>query len=510
MRRKRKTPSKKSKPNQNNPKNKFKPNRRTPEKNIFLEKGIAFFCNLYYNSPSVQFGRIEFNRDGFGFVPSSFESRLNNCLLCGLFFSYCQREKFFDRTIIFCNVYQIQTKLKWRRIMKKTDQMLNLASAEVVTVIDVRENVKIGKGGGWGRPSSEGENYHKDNSQIDSPAFLMRFGFTLVELLVVIAIIGVLIALLLPAVQAARAAARRAQCSNHLKQIGLALHLYHDANKELPYATAPSEVNDGDWRSQRSWAVALFPFIEQEPLYNNLILGSAGTFDQASDPKTNLDALNGTVVSYFYCPSNTRGKMQESGGYKLQKINYVGIAGTVKNPNNVASNVSPLFSYGDTYGNRTFNGTIFPIGLQAEPPITPATSGISISSIGLEGLTDGTSNTVGVSEQSHLVKDSSGNPQDWGSSGHRGGGWNGNHSGGWTPNITHIYWTINSVCPGSSDGATCNQPYAANTIISSAHTGGAQFAVMDGSIRFITETVDFNNVLLRLAARNDGLPVSMP
>jgi prepilin-type N-terminal cleavage/methylation domain-containing protein len=333
---------------------------------------------------------------------------------------------------------------------------------------------------------------------------IVRAGFTLVELLVVIAIIGILVALLLPAVQAAREAARRMQCSNHLKQIGIALHNYNDTCKALPFATAPSNINDGDQRSHRSWAVALFPFIEQQPLYSQLIFGDAGNFDTNANPKTNVTALNGVVVSYFYCPSNTCGKMREdtasSVQYQLQKINYVGIGGTVRNPINVANNVTPSVSI---YGNRTFNGTIIPIGNQDRVTTT-------ISSIGLEALSDGTSNTVGVAEQSHLVKDSSGHPQDWGASGHRGGGWNGNHSSNWTPNITHIYWTINSVCPGSVTGAQCNQPYSFNTIITSPHSGGAQFAVMDGSVRFISETVDLNNVLLRLAARNDGLTVALP
>jgi prepilin-type N-terminal cleavage/methylation domain-containing protein len=333
-------------------------------------------------------------------------------------------------------------------------------------------------------------------------------GFTLVELLVVIAIIGVLIALLLPAVQAARAAARRAQCSNNMKQIGLALHLYHDVNKELPYATTTRGVKDGDFRSHRSWAVAIFPYIEQQPLYSKFIFGDAGNFDTLSNPKTNLTALNGVVISYFYCPSNTRGKMREdtasSVQYKLQKINYVGIGGTVKNPNNVTNNITPNVTI---YGLRTFNGTIIPIG---PSETTEGISIPSISSIGLEALSDGTSNTIGIAEQSHLVKDSSGNQQDWGASGHRGGGWNGNHSLNWIANVTHIYWTINSICPGSAGDARCNQPYAVNTIITSPHTGGAQFAVMDGSVRFIADTVDFNSILLRLAARNDGLPVSVP
>jgi hypothetical protein len=186
--------------------------------------------------------------------------------------------------------------------------------------------------------------------------------------------------------------------------------------------------------------------------------------------------------------------------YKLQKINYVGIGGTVKNPINVANNVTPIVS---VWGNRSFNGTIIAIGVQGRTTT-------SISSIGLEALSDGTSNTVGVTEQSHLVKDSSSNQQEWGASGHRGGGWNSSRSGDWVSNITHIYWTINSVCPGSVTDAQCNQPYVSNTIITSPHSGGAQFAVMDGSVRFISETVDLNNVLLRLAARNDGLPVALP
>ncbi|MDR2757323.1 MAG: DUF1559 domain-containing protein [Planctomycetaceae bacterium] len=335
-------------------------------------------------------------------------------------------------------------------------------------------------------------------------------GFTLVELLVVIAIIGVLIALLLPAVQAAREAARRMQCTNHLKQIGIALHNYSDTCKELPFASSNTSTQDGDWRSCRSWAVAIFPFIEQQSLYSQLIFGESGNFDTSANPKTNLTALNGVVVPYFYCPSNTRGTMREdtvsSVQYKLQKINYVGIGGTVRNPIDITNNVTPLFAM---HGSRTFNGTIIAIGTHTVGTGATATT-FSISSIGLEALSDGTSNTVGVAEQSRLVKDSSGNLQDWGASGHRGGGWNGNRSDGWSHNITHIYWTINSVCPGTVTDITCNQPYSYNTIITSPHAGGAQFTVMDGSVRFLSETIDLNNVLLRLAARDDGLPVALP
>src|SRR5688500_12419399 len=87
-----------------------------------------------------------------------------------------------------------------------------------------------------------------------------RKGFTLVELLVVIAIIGILIALLLPAVQAAREAARRYQCTNNLKQIGLAMHNYHDINGKFP----PSRIARGDYIT---WAVLILPYMEQQAMY---------------------------------------------------------------------------------------------------------------------------------------------------------------------------------------------------------------------------------------------------
>ncbi|MDR1958972.1 MAG: DUF1559 domain-containing protein [Planctomycetaceae bacterium] len=97
---------------------------------------------------------------------------------------------------------------------------------------------------------------------------------------------------------------------------------------------------------------------------------------------------------------------------------------------------------------------------------------------------------------------------EWNASSHVGAGWScgPGPNNSWTTNIVTIRWTINTLCPGGG----CNTPYSSNTIITSAHTGGANFAVMDGSVRFISEAVDFNNVLLRLAARNDGLTVALP
>ena len=101
---------------------------------------------------------------------------------------------------------------------------------------------------------------------------MKRRGFTLVELLVVIAIIGVLVALLLPAVQAAREAARRMQCSNHLKQIGLGLQNYHDTFNAMPYGVRSRTAGVGNWTGTYgpSWYVSLLPFVEQKNLSDQM------------------------------------------------------------------------------------------------------------------------------------------------------------------------------------------------------------------------------------------------
>lgn len=121
-----------------------------------------------------------------------------------------------------------------------------------------------------------------------------RRAFTLIELLVVIAIIAILIALLLPAVQQAREAARRTQCRNNLKQIGLALHLYHDEYRSFP----PAYTVDETGQPLHSWRTLILPFIDQQQLYDSIDLSKPW------DDPANAEAFQ-TAVPPYICPSTT-------------------------------------------------------------------------------------------------------------------------------------------------------------------------------------------------------------
>src|SRR6478672_3439320 len=123
-----------------------------------------------------------------------------------------------------------------------------------------------------------------------------RPGFTLIELLVVIAIIGVLIALLLPAVQAAREAARRMQCTNNLKQIGLALHNYHDVHGRFPLGSILVNTPNGAYR--QPFLAALLPFLEQRNLYASFNYNLSFQVDENQTTRA-------SVVNVFNCPSDT-------------------------------------------------------------------------------------------------------------------------------------------------------------------------------------------------------------
>jgi prepilin-type N-terminal cleavage/methylation domain-containing protein/prepilin-type processing-associated H-X9-DG protein len=209
-------------------------------------------------------------------------------------------------------------------------------------------------------------------------------GFTLIELLVVIAIIAVLIALLLPAVQSAREAARRAQCTNNLKQLGLALHNYHSSSDTFPMVypilswpigCSGSGAVTGDWGLWSSQALML-GYLEQRALYNAINFGSLCRIDACGSRNYSLSS---TRIASFICPSsNTASGTIDCAGLWANK------------GNNYFTSVGPSFAWAD-WNNFAPNGIFKQTGW---PPYMGGPS----STIGVRDVTDGTSNTIAFGE----------------------------------------------------------------------------------------------------------------
>lgn len=267
-------------------------------------------------------------------------------------------------------------------------------------------------------------------------------GFTLVELLVVIAIIGILVALLLPAVQAARGAARRMQCKNNLKQLGLAMHNYHDVHKQLPpgfmVVNEQGEINGG-W----AWAVFLMPYLEQSPLQDKLSITQYTLNEVVSDP--NLQPLLSTQLPVLKCPTSTLEPLREylgGTGIMVSTANYTCCRG--------------FFRYsGETHLFVKNNGIFY-----GESRTRFAT------------ITDGLSNTIALGERTVLPIHTA-NPKKWPS-------WCG--PGGLSA-TRGIASTVSS-----SVYDKMNHPTDMH-LFSSEHPEGAIFCFADGSVHFISETI---------------------
>jgi len=304
-----------------------------------------------------------------------------------------------------------------------------------------------------------------------------RRAFTLIELLVVIAIIAVLIALLLPAVQQAREAARRSQCKNSLKQIGLAIHNYHETFNTIPpgWIDAAGSAG-GNGNSLFGWTAFLLPQIDQSALYNKLNFLQAWSLDQTNPVNT---------LPVFRCPSDTGSITTSAGGsVNVGRSNYPGVAGITLTSYTTVSN--------------------FPSGIGiTATPVTVAnyngTFGVN-SKHNFRDFSDGLSNCILVGERR-----SSGGPTA-----------NPNN-----PGLDTVWVGITSadnVAPTATAPAQAaiigdtveplNSVNASNvaTGFSSLHTGGAQFLLGDGSVRFIS-----NNVAAltyqQLSTIGDGLPL---
>ena len=365
---------------------------------------------------------------------------------------------------------------------------------------------------------------------------LGRRGFTLVELLVVIAIIGILIALLLPAVQAAREAARRSQCANNLKQIGLALHNYHDTHKVFPPGNvSPATVSAVGCFSGTSgssphpgapWSVAILPFIEQGAIYDSLDI--RGTFPSsysdatASPPPTNLNpAVYNPIqasplyarIAAYQCPSVPEGMLgwvsvatvgTPLTGVERTTMNYFGcMGGGLDEPANANKTASPAIPGVSPGGQNCTCGTVGAPFPSARFLIHWTNGFMHVNSKkGIRDALDGTSNSILVGETIYQNMQVN---RGWGSS-HRSRHGSNNGPG----NITGTYRAINS---GESlyktfSNRTSDQNihnHLMNTCFGSLHPGGAQFCLGDGSVRFLAETMNLA-IYRTLGAVNDDLP----
>ena len=280
----------------------------------------------------------------------------------------------------------------------------------------------------------------------------LRPGFTLIELLVVIAIIAVLIALLLPAVQQAREAARRTQCKNNLKQLGLALHNYHDVHRCFPSGWIGVEnrvASAHDGINGAGWGTMTLPFLEQTALYKSFNSAFA-----IHDPVNS--AFLSTPLPAFQCPSDPKPdtwqiEMEGSPGTILAELptaNYIGSFGTEELDGcENAPGDSPVWSSGQCVGDGMFYHN---------------------SRIRLRDVVDGTTNTIMLGER--LT-----NPElGWYST--------------WPGMVAEGEEAFQRIL-GSADHVP-NDPHAHLDDFSSRHVGGAQFTLGDGSVRFVSENID--------------------
>ena len=296
---------------------------------------------------------------------------------------------------------------------------------------------------------------------------VLRPGFTLVELLVVIAIVGILVAMLLPAVQNAREAARRMECKNNLKQFGLALHNYHAAFDVLPISI---EYESG---SGKGWILSILPQVEQQALFDEFAPCFNGTFPAEGLMKTDCRDAMKTPIPLLHCPSDPNGRKTSSEQWQWQGVEVA------------------LTSYKGVMGDNRMGGSSSVHG-GSEPDChtTPDCNGLFWrhnykAPINLAKIRDGTANTLMVGESRPRYFPCSAAYFS-----------NGDYASTYAP--------INFVPDPFLFGDWWNW-----WSFSSDHPGGANFCLADGSVHFVAETID-QTLYQELSTRAAGEVAVLP
>ena len=327
-----------------------------------------------------------------------------------------------------------------------------------------------------------------------------RGGFTLIELLVVIAIIAVLIALLLPAVQQAREAARRSQCKNNLKQLGLALHNFHDTYNRFPAGTNPDME---PWKTPgaadgSNWKVWTLPYIDQAPIFNRWKFDTSSGYSNSN----NTSMISKLMLAVHRCPSSTLPDFS-SRWHQGMYTSYTAVSGAASGGG--SADLYDTTAYASAGGGFTSDRGI--LGNRSQ--------------IKMKDVTDGTSNTILVGEQSRDLMDANNQPL----LGSAYGGSIGISVTAQGPdpwsigsplsatntnelyNLTTLRYAINRT--GLTVGAGgCSDNVGNNIPLSSGHVGGAHCLFADGSVRFLGNNMDLRTLCFA-AIRNDGQTITI-
>ncbi|MEQ9406840.1 MAG: DUF1559 domain-containing protein [Fuerstiella sp.] len=324
-------------------------------------------------------------------------------------------------------------------------------------------------------------------------------GFTLIELLVVIAIIAILIALLLPAVQQAREAARRTQCKNNLKQIGLAIHNYHDVHNCFPFGWMLSN----DFNAS-SWGIQILPYLDQAPLWNKWdsnhpAWNEAASFGHGPPAAITQNlAVIRTPLSVYFCPSTPSANEHDydysAAGFP---VTFTAARTDYISTNGVRAGFASVAYAGNAGGNR--GGVLEYAGGN---PVGGGTDPITR----MRDVTDGTSNTMVIGERvggTEIYKKSEVDNALTAALG-------GTNGGGWGDILNGEHWIAGSLYDGTPppfapNGGPCviNCTNARGGGLFSFHTSGSQTLMCDGAVRFLSASID-SHTFAGLVTRGKG------